>query len=201
MTMGRLALPVAIGAVLAAAVAGAAFLALQLLPRPAQTVVFGGRIAQAVSDVSIVRGVERVGRSRVVTVCSRLSGQDYLLTIGNHRRFVIDGSTLAPLESRWHRGEALAVEVALSGCPSLLRALVERLVLPGFQRRARVPVQAMTENGAPVYRVALTNRLTLIVSRRTLLPLSLRLAGTRLSGTSVLSGAGAAADSRRDEED
>ena len=196
-------LPLLIGTTIAALVAGAAFAAAQLLPRPAAAVVFVDRVAQAVAGVTTVRSVEKVGPSRaLVTNCHRLAGASYLLTIGPHRRFFITGATLAPLEASWHEGEGLAVEVALSGCPSLLAALLERRVLPAFQQARKLPVQRTVEHGRPAYRIWLTDRLTLVVDRGTLYPLAMRLTRSRLPGTSALlvTGSAPGTDQQSDEQ-
>lgn len=196
-------LPLVIGTTIAAVVGGAAFAAAQLLPRPAAAVVFGDRVAQAVAGITTVRSVEKLGPSRaLVTDCHRLTGGSYLLTIVPHQSFFITGATLAPLEARWHEGEALAVEVALSGCPSLLAALLERRVLPAFQQAAKLAVQRTVERGRPAYRIWLTNRLTLIVDRGTLYPLAMRLTRSRLPGTSALlvTGSTPETDQQSDEQ-
>jgi hypothetical protein len=187
----RVTLPALIGIVLAGAVASAAFAALQLLPRPAATVTFGNRLAESIFSLAEVRAVERVGPRRVRTVCRRIVGDQYLLTISPHRHFVIQGTTLAPLERRWHRGQTLAVEVALSGCPSLVTALLERRVLPAFDNESTLPVNAGASGRVRVYRVALTKMLELVVDRRTLSPIAIRLAPTHLKASSVLFAGGA----------
>ena len=184
--IGRAALPLLVGIVLAGLIGGAAFAALHLLPRPAATVTFGNRLAESISSLDAVRSIERVGSRRLTTSCRRITGQRFLLTISPQRRFVIEGTTLTPLEARWHRGQALAVEVALAGCPSLLTALVERIVLPAFQSSTRLPLYAVAFRHSR-FRISLTSSLELVVDRRSLAPVSMRLAPARLEGTSVLS--------------
>jgi hypothetical protein len=183
----RLALPVALGVVLAAVVGAAAFAALQTLPRPAGTVAFGDRLAESISSIPAMRSVERVhGRYVVKTVCNRLAGRTYLLTIPPGRLFVVDGSTLAPLEARWHRGQPLAVEVALSGCPPLLTSLLERIILPAFAGAASLPVHAVTLGRRPVYYVSLTSSLELVLDRRTVTPIALDLFVRGVRSDSIL---------------
>ena len=184
--LGRAALPPLVGIVLAGLIGGAAFAAMQLLPRPAGTVTFVNRLAESISSLDAVRSIERVGSRRLTTSCRRITGQRYLLTISPHRRFVIDGSTLTPIEARWHRGQALAVEVGLAGCPSLLTALVERLVLPAFESSMRLPVYVGRSGHAHVIRVSLTSSLELVVDRRSLAPVAMRFALARLGAASVL---------------
>ena len=185
--LGRGALPLLVGIILAGLIGGAAFAAMQLLPRPAATVTFGNRLAESISSLDAVRSIERVGSRRLTTSCRRITGQRYLLTISPHRRFVIGGRTLAPIEARWHRGQALAVEVALAGCPSLLTALVERLVLPAFESSIRLPVYVGASGHGHVFRVPLTRSLELVVDRRSLAPVAMRFALGRVGAASVLS--------------
>jgi hypothetical protein len=185
--MKRFVLPVALGIGLAGILVAASFGAMQVLPRPAPNVAFADRLAEATSALNVVQGVERVGGRKLRTVCRRLAGQHYLLTIPPHHRFVISGSSLTPVERRWHAGQRLAVEVALSGCPSLLTALVERVVLPAFASRTEPPVYRSTIGRLRVYRVALTGSLQLIVERSSLRPVEMRLVPARLPGMSILS--------------
>jgi hypothetical protein len=183
----RLVLPVAIGAALAGVVAAAAFAALQALPRPSASVKFGDRLAESISSIPAVRSVEQVGGRRAMrTVCRRLAGHQYLLTILPRRHFLIEGSALTQLETRWHEGQPLAVEVALSGCPPLLTSLLERIVLPAFLSEAKVPVRTVTVGRTHIYAVSLTKSLELLVDRRTLAPIALRLSLRRLLSTSIL---------------
>jgi hypothetical protein len=183
----RFAVPIVLGALLAGILAAAAFAALRVLPRPTPSVSLGERLTESISSVAGVRSVEHVRpRLVVTTVCRRLSGQDYLFTILPHRHFFIDGATLTPLEARWHHGQTLAVEVALSGCPSLLAGLLERLVLPAFQQRAPLRVYSTTLGHRHVYRLSLTSRLELVVDRSTLAPIALQLSLPHVVATSVL---------------
>jgi hypothetical protein len=186
-----------LGAVLASIFAAVAFAAMQVLPRTTARVTLGERLAESISSIPAVRSVERVGPHLVVrTDCRRLSGQVYLLTLPPRRHFLIDGATLTPLETRWHEGQTLGVEVALSGCPSLLMRLLERLVLPAFQLRRGLPIQATTWRHRHVYRVALTSKLELLVDRRTLTPVALQLTLRWSRSTSVLAPAPARNPSR-----
>jgi hypothetical protein len=185
--MKRVVLPVGLGVGLAGILVAASFGAMQVLPRPAPNVAFASRLAESVSALDVVRSVERVGGRRLRTVCRRLAGQDYLLTIPPRHRFVISGASLAPVERRWHAGQRLAVEVALSGCPSLLTALVERVVLPAFASRTAPHFYPSRIGRLRVYLVALTGSLQLIVERSSLRPVEMRLLPARLPGTSVLS--------------
>jgi hypothetical protein len=183
----RLALPAAIGAACAGVVAAASFGALQALPRPSAPVTFGDRLAESISAIPYVRSVERVGgRPEVRTVCRRLAGSEYLLTILPRRHFLIEGSALTQLETRWHEGHLLAVEVALSGCPPLLTSLTERIVLPAFLGKAKLPVRAVTVGRRRFYAVSLTKSLELLVDRNTLAPIALHLFLRRLRSTSIL---------------
>jgi hypothetical protein len=185
--MKSFVLPIIVGIGLAGILVAASFGAIQLLPRPAPNVAFADRLAESASALDIVRSVEHVGGRKLRTVCRRLAGQNYLLTIPPHRRFVIAGGSLAPVERRWHLGQRLAVEVALSGCPSLLTALVERVVIPAFASRTAPAFYPSTIGRQHVYRVALTGSLQLVVDRSSLRPVEMRLSPALLPGTSILS--------------
>jgi hypothetical protein len=119
-------------------------------------------------------------------VCRRTSvGGRFLLTINGRERLWISGSRLAGLERGWSHGNRLDVEVGLSGCPSLLTALLEREALFAFAAGSRSRF-AVVGRRSTVW-IALTGRLALEVRRGTLVPVGLRLSGSRLSGTSRLS--------------